>query len=156
MLNEIIIDLDEDVTEVTLKVKLDESYETMNAKFDQIESECCKYTQRLAVVRQELVQKRDNPPTETDHGDLYSETGSSIFTRTSGTSGKTFRSSKNRRKQERKKLRLKEGSPLEDMAIIHELHLLYSSMDFVLRMFFQFVQTSLALTFLNFLSNQRT
>lgn len=108
----------------------------MEDKLNQIENECCKYTQRLAVVRQDLLHKRDNPPTETDHGDLYSETGSSIFTRTTGTSGKTFRSSKNRRKQERKKLRLKEGSPLEDMAIIHELHQLYSSLDFVLRMLF--------------------
>ena len=107
----------------------------MEAKLEQVENECSKYTQRLSFVRQDLLYKRDLPPAETDHGDLYSETGSSIFTHTTGTSGKTFRSSKNRRKQERKKLRLKEGSPFEDMAIINELHVLYSSMSSVLRKF---------------------
>ncbi len=108
----------------------------MEGKLEQVGNECSKYTQRLSVVRQDLLYKRDHPPAETDHGDLYSETGSSIFTHTTGTSGKTFRSSKNRRKQERKKLRLKEGSPFEDMAIINELHVLYSSMSSVLRKFF--------------------
>ena len=105
----------------------------METKLDHIENECCKYSQRLAIVRQDLLHKRDNPPVETDHGDLYSETGSSIFTHTTGTSGRTYRSSKNRRKHERKKLRLKEGSPFEDMAIIHELHTLFSSIPSVLR-----------------------
>jgi elongator complex protein 1 len=109
----------------------------MEAKLEQVGNECNKYTQRLSIVRQDLLYKRDHPPAETDHGDLYSETGSSIFTHTTGTSasGRTFRSSKNRRKQERKKLRLKEGSPFEDMAIINELHVLFSSMASVLRKF---------------------
>ena len=115
----------------------------IESKLEHVESECCKYSQRLSVVRQDLLYKRDHPPVEMDHGDLYSETGSSIFTHTTGTSGKTFRSSKNRRKQERKKLRLKEGSPFEDMAIINELHLLYSSMASVLRMSIQPFQYSL-------------
>ena len=114
-------------------MKLSEAFEMIESKLEHVESECCKYSQRLSVVRQDLLYKRDHPPVEMDHGDLYSETGSSIFTHTTGTSGKTFRSSKNRRKQERKKLRLKEGSPFEDMAIINELHLLYSSLSSVLR-----------------------
>jgi hypothetical protein len=62
----------------------------------------------------------------------------SIFTRTTGTSalyGRTFRSSKNLRKQKRKKLRLKEGRPFEDVAIINGLHVLFSSMASVLRKF---------------------
>lgn len=121
--------------EETLTIALDEALQAMNSKLEHVESETCKYSQRLSVVRQELLYKRDNPPAETDHGDLYSETGSSIFTHTTGTSGKTFRSSKNRRKQERKKLRLKEGSPFEDMAIINELHILFSSMTSILRKF---------------------
>jgi elongator complex protein 1 len=121
--------------ETTLKTELEGAFQMMEGKLEQMGNEYSKYTQRLSVVRQDLLYKRDHPPAETDHGDLYSETGSSIFTHTTGTSGKTFRSSKNRRKQERKKLRLKEGSPFEDMAIINELHVLYSSMSSVLRKF---------------------
>lgn len=112
---------------------MNEAFQAMNTKLEQIETDCCKYTQRLVIVRQDLLHKRDHPPTETDHGDLFSETGSSIFTRTSGSSSKTFRSSRNRRKHEKKKLKLKEGSPFEDMAIIHELHLLYLSVAPILR-----------------------
>lgn len=119
--------LDEKLTK-----ELNDAFDLMGNKLDQIESECCKYADRLAVVQKELLKKKDNPA-EMEHCDLYSETGSSIFTQSTGTSGKTFRSSKNRRKLERKKLRLKEGSPFEDMAIINELHLLYSSMNSVLR-----------------------
>ncbi|KAK4012972.1 hypothetical protein OUZ56_025220 [Daphnia magna] len=119
--------------ETTLKNELNEAFQLIEAKLEQVEQECCKYSQRLSVVRQDLLYKRDHPPAETDHGDLYSETGSSIFTHSTGTSGRTFRSSKNRRKQERKKLRLKEGSPFEDMAIINELHVLYSSISTVLQ-----------------------
>ena len=118
--------------ETTLKCELDEAFRTMEVKLEHIQDECCKYAQRLTVVRQNLLHKLENPPAD-DHGDLYSETGSSIFTHSTGTSGKTFTSSKNRRKHERKKLRLKEGSPFEDLAIINELFLLYSSMNNVLR-----------------------
>ena len=74
-----------------------------------------------------------NPPSATDHSDLFSETGSSVFTG-SGTSAsdRTGRSSKNRRKLERKKLQLKEGTAFEDLAIVHHLHQLHSSVNNIL------------------------
>ncbi|KAH8307765.1 hypothetical protein KR044_012909, partial [Drosophila immigrans] len=59
--------------------------------------------------------------------DLLSDTSSmrsshySNGTRSTGT-GKTFRSSKNRRKHERKLLSLKPGNPFEDIALIDSLH----------------------------------
>ena len=107
----------------------------MEVKLEHLQNECCKYTDRLTVVRKNLLHKLENPQEDLDHGDLYSETGSSVFTHSTatGTSGKTFMSSKNRRKHERKKFRLKEGSPFEDLAIINELFVLYSSMNKLLR-----------------------
>ena len=105
----------------------------MQIKLEHIENECSRYTQRLTVVRNNLLYKLEHPQEDMDHGDLYSETGSSIFTHSTGTSGKTFMSSKNRRKHERKKFRLKEGSPFEDLAIINELFVLYSNMTTLLR-----------------------
>lgn len=107
----------------------------MHSKLTSLEEECCKCASRLTVVRQDLLYKLEHPTlmADTDHADLYSETGSSVFSHT--TSGKTSASAKNRRKHERKKLRLKEGSPFEDLAIIHHLHLLYLSVNPVLGMF---------------------
>ena len=119
-------------SETTLENELSEAIEAMHSKLNALEEECCKYASRLSVVRQDLLHKLENPPlvADTDHADLFSETGSSVFSHT--TSGKTSASSKNRRKHERKKLRLKEGSPFEDLAIIHQLHLLYSSVNVIL------------------------
>ena len=106
----------------------------MHIKLEQVEGECCQHVQRLLIVRRDLLHKMQNPPAEmmTDHGDLYSETGSSFFTHSTGTGTSSKRSSKNKRKHERKKLRLKEGSPFEDLAIIHELYVLYNSINGVL------------------------
>ena len=120
-------------SENTLKTELDEAFKSVEIKLEHIESEYCRYTQRLTVVRNNLLYKLEHPQEDMDHGDLYSETGSSIFTHSTGTSGKTFMSSKNRRKHERKKFRLKEGSPFEDLAIINELFVLYSNMSTLLR-----------------------
>lgn len=57
--------------------------------------------------------------------DLFSDTSSmnsSRFTGTSKGSGKSHRSSKNRRKHERKLLSLKEGNPFEDLALIDAIY----------------------------------
>lgn len=58
---------------------------------------------------------------------MFSDTSSinsSRFTGTSKGSGKSHRSSKNRRKHERKLLSLKEGNPFEDIALIDALYTL--------------------------------
>lgn len=85
---------------------------------------------RLSQVRKEKAEKLLNP----DNGnafdmdcDLYSDTTSMRSSQhTSGTrsSGKSFRSSKNRRKHERKLLNLKEGNAFEDIALIDALYTL--------------------------------
>uniref|UniRef100_A0A8C3XV19 Elongator complex protein 1 n=1 Tax=Chelydra serpentina TaxID=8475 RepID=A0A8C3XV19_CHESE len=85
-----------------------------------------RHRQRLLVVRE----LKEQAPDETPHcleADLLSET-SSIVT-ASDMSGKyshsnsriSARSSKNRRKAERKRHSLKEGSPLEDLALLEAL-----------------------------------
>uniref|UniRef100_A0AAG5CXA7 Elongator complex protein 1 n=1 Tax=Anopheles atroparvus TaxID=41427 RepID=A0AAG5CXA7_ANOAO len=59
--------------------------------------------------------------------DLFSDSStiaSSRHTSSTGRSGKSHRSSKNRRKHERKLLNLKEGNPFEDIALIDALHAL--------------------------------
>lgn len=86
-----------------------------------------KHRQRLAVVRREKREKMLNPDAE-DYDmecDLYSDTTSMRSSQhTGGTrgTGKSFRSSKNRRKHERKLLNLKEGNVFEDIALIDSLH----------------------------------
>lgn len=58
---------------------------------------------------------------------MFSDTSSvntSRYSTSSRGTGKTFRSSKNRRKHERKLLSLKEGNPFEDIALIDALYVL--------------------------------
>ena len=60
-----------------------------------------------------------------DDCDMFSDTSSMNSSRFSGTSkgsGKSHRSSKNRRKYARKLLNLKEGNPFEDIALVDALH----------------------------------
>lgn len=96
-----------------------------------------EYTQRLAAIRLERAsaarRAADNPDddhpnygmTDTD-ADAFSDTSSMRSSRFSGASsrgtGKTHRSSKNRRKHERKLLSLKPGNPFEDVALVDALH----------------------------------
>lgn len=82
---------------------------------------------RLLQVRKEKAEKLLNPDEEEYDMDcdLYSDTTSlrsSQHTRGTRSSSKSFRSSKNRRKHERKLLNLKEGNVFEDIALIDALH----------------------------------
>ncbi|KAH8359617.1 hypothetical protein KR093_007925 [Drosophila rubida] len=91
-----------------------------------------EYKQRLLDIRQRQASadKLDgvaNHDVDIDEVDLLSDTSSMHSSRYSGSSrstgtGKTFRSSKNRRKHERKLLSLKPGNPFEDIALIDALH----------------------------------
>ncbi|CAG4944114.1 unnamed protein product [Parnassius apollo] len=88
-----------------------------------------KYRSRLLELREN---KQNN---KVDHiyeafntnkdDDLYSDTGSTIAS--SSGSGRSYRSSKNRRKHQRKVASLKEGSQYEDVALIMTLHSLITS-----------------------------
>ncbi|XP_045501016.1 putative elongator complex protein 1 [Colias croceus] len=87
------------------------------------------YRDRLEVVR---VSKKNMParndiniPYYSRDYDLYSDFGSTIGSSTG--SSRSYRSSKNRRKHERKVASLKEGSQFEDTALVMALHTLVSS-----------------------------
>lgn len=87
-------------------------------------------TLRLRTIRDEK-ERRKTSGTDDDmdnaESDMFSDTSSmdsSKYTGSSKGTGKTFRSSKNRRKHERKLLNLKEGNKFEDIALIHSLYTL--------------------------------
>ncbi|XP_053559202.1 elongator complex protein 1 [Bombina bombina] len=120
-----------DILETNLKPALLDAQKNHMVFLDSQKTTFTRHRQRLAVVR-ELKEKArqgliDEDAPEGPESDLFSET-SSIMT-ASDTSGKyshsnsriSSRSSKNRRKAERKKHSLKEGSPLEDVALLEAL-----------------------------------
>nr|XP_034181462.1 putative elongator complex protein 1 [Osmia lignaria] len=102
-----------------------------------------QYKARLAIVRDNISQRNmksyndisDNELIYNNKGisDILSDT-SSVASSTSSQkskfstlSGRSYRSSKNRRKQERKFLNLKEGSTFEDLALIQALYQIVSN-----------------------------
>ncbi|KAG6444956.1 hypothetical protein O3G_MSEX003635 [Manduca sexta] len=93
---------------------------------DLIETNWCtfiRHRDRLEVVR---ANKIKNPIDVYDFyvnkdSDLYSDAGSTLASSSRGSS-RSYRSSKNRRKHERKVASLKEGSQYEDVALIMALH----------------------------------
>ncbi|XP_053318021.1 elongator complex protein 1 [Spea bombifrons] len=120
-----------DILETNLKPALLDAQRNHMLFLDGQKSLFTRHKHRLAVVRDLKEKARqgllDQEVTEGPDADLFSET-SSIMT-TSNMSSKyshsnsriSSRSSKNRRKAERKKHSLKEGSPLEDVALLEAL-----------------------------------
>ncbi|CAD6995585.1 putative elongator complex protein 1 [Ceratitis capitata] len=102
----------------------------LRQQFVDDEKQFLEYKQRLNDVRILAQQKRDGivngyDQCDIDEADLLSDTTSLRSSRYTGSSqgtGKTFRSSKNRRKHERKLLSLKPGNPFEDIALIDALY----------------------------------
>lgn len=82
----------------------------------------------MTTIRREQVERKqhDNYGGGGDDCDMFSDTTSLHSSRVSSTgsrnTAKTHRSSKNRRKHERKLLSLKPGNPFEDIALIDALH----------------------------------
>lgn len=94
-----------------------------------ITTERCQFTehtQRLFVVRQKKAEKLlSGFDDDVDNCDMFSDTSSmnsSRFTGSSKGSGRSHRSSKNRRKHERKLMSLKEGNPFEDIALVDAIY----------------------------------
>lgn len=111
-----------------------ENYNIIQEQIESNWSNFKKYRDRLFVVREE---KKLNPVenlydyfTNRD-SDLYSDVGSTLAS--SRGSSRSYRSSKNRRKHERKVASLKEGSQYEDVALVMTLHNLVTS-SFELRL----------------------
>uniref|UniRef100_A0A7N6F7N4 Elongator complex protein 1 n=1 Tax=Anabas testudineus TaxID=64144 RepID=A0A7N6F7N4_ANATE len=94
-----------------------------------------RHRTRLAVVREQKEKARldmlDEDGPDCPDAELYSE-ASSVMTNSKysqSNSRISSRSSKNRRKAERKKLSLKEGSPMEDRALMYALGEISTTVD---------------------------
>uniref|UniRef100_A0A3P8Z6L4 Elongator complex protein 1 n=1 Tax=Esox lucius TaxID=8010 RepID=A0A3P8Z6L4_ESOLU len=100
----------QDIIETNLKPALLEG-QMMTSFLEAQKAMFIRHKTRLAVVRETLLTQSCSVMTGSHAGSKYSHSNSRI----------SSRSSKNRRKAERKKLSLKEGSPLEDVALLHAL-----------------------------------
>ncbi|KAM6980821.1 elongator complex protein 1 [Aplochiton taeniatus] len=129
-----------DIIETNLKPALLEVCSSQSSFLETQRALFCRHKARLAVVR-ELKEKARLEQPDDDIADcgpeaeLYSEassvvTGSRAGSKYSQSNSRiSSRSSKNRRKAERKKLSLKEGSPLEDTALLHALAEILHNVD---------------------------
>ncbi|XP_031636716.1 putative elongator complex protein 1 [Contarinia nasturtii] len=84
-----------------------------------------KFVARLQTIRKEKAEKLLNGDVDDDDCDMFSDTtsmNSSRFTGGSRGTAKSFRSSRSKRKHERKLLSLKEGNPFEDIALIDVIY----------------------------------
>ncbi|KAM9330548.1 elongator complex protein 1 [Gastrophryne carolinensis] len=128
-----------DIIETHLKPAITEAHRNHMIFLDSQKTTFTRHKERLAVVR-ELKEKArqgllDDELPGGPESDLFSDT-SSIMT-ASDASGKyshsnsriSSRTSKNRRKAERKKHSLKEGSPLEDLALMEALGEIVRTVD---------------------------
>ncbi|KAL0974256.1 hypothetical protein UPYG_G00217790 [Umbra pygmaea] len=129
----------QDIIETNLKPALLEAFSSQTAFLETQRTMFIRHKTRLAVVR-ELKEKArlqllDEDVPDCPEAELYSEassamTGSHAGSKYSHSNSRiSSRSSKNRRKAERKKLSLKEGSPLEDAALLHAMAEVVQSVD---------------------------
>ncbi|KAF6124108.1 elongator complex protein 1 [Phyllostomus discolor] len=121
-----------DIIETNIKPSILEAQKNYMALLDSQTTTFSRHKKRLLVVRElkEQAQQRvhlDDDVAHAQESDLFSETSSVMSG--SNMSGKyshsnsriSARSSKNRRKAERKKHSLKEGSPMEELALLEAL-----------------------------------
>ncbi|XP_028315057.1 elongator complex protein 1 isoform X2 [Gouania willdenowi] len=124
-----------DITETNLKPALLEGVATQSAFLEAQVSTFCRHTTRLTVVREQKEKARldmlDEDGPDCADVDLYSEASSAMSGSkySQANSRVSSRSSKNRRKAERKKLSLKEGSPTEERALMFALSEIISTVD---------------------------
>lgn len=125
----------QDITETNLKPALLEAVSGQTLFLETQVSTFTRHRSRLGVVREQKERARmdmlDEDGPHCADAELYSE-ASSVMTgsKYSQSNSKiSSRSSKNRRKAERKKLSLKEGSPMEDRALVNALGELIITVD---------------------------
>ncbi|XP_047349459.1 putative elongator complex protein 1 isoform X1 [Vespa velutina] len=127
-----------DLIETHIKPGIQEHAEYTTAQIIKNKEDFEKYKARLIVVRTEMINKQTHIYDDTlndnilmsNNGindflsDISSVTGSIISkgSQSSIISKRSYRSSKNRRKQERKLLSMKEGSMFEDLGLMRALH----------------------------------
>ncbi|CAL4166380.1 unnamed protein product [Meganyctiphanes norvegica] len=133
-----------DLVDTNIKPGANEQHQFYSSEIERISKEFKDNLTRLAVVRQnkerEHLDLLEGKGEEQLDADLYSDTSTvtgmsysrSNATRSqtgSAASTRTYRSSKNRRKLERKKYSTKEGSAFEDLGLMAALHELMTSAD---------------------------
>ncbi|KAM3612355.1 uncharacterized protein V6R79_007268 [Siganus canaliculatus] len=125
----------QDITETNLKPALLEAVGTQTSFLEAHIATFTRHKTRLAVVREQKEKARldmlDDDAPDCPDAELYSE-ASSVMTGSKyshSNSRISSRSSKNRRKAERKKLSLKEGSPMEDKALMYALAEIITTVD---------------------------
>ncbi|XP_022615708.1 elongator complex protein 1 [Seriola dumerili] len=125
----------QDITETNLKPALLEAAGTQTVFLEAQVATFTRHRTRLAVVREQKEKARqdmlDEDGPDCPDAELYSE-ASSVMTGSKyshSNSRISSRSSKNRRKAERKKLSLKEGSPMEDRALMYALGEIITTVD---------------------------
>ncbi|PNF34889.1 hypothetical protein B7P43_G01410 [Cryptotermes secundus] len=124
-----------DMIETHVKPGIMEHLEQLTSQFMSAQKEFITYKSRLNVVRtnkeQRQIEEKDGDPLE--EYDIYSDTSSVMASTLHGShigsqvSMRSSRSSKNRRKLQRKMLSLKEGSVYEELALIRALHQLITA-----------------------------
>ncbi|XP_004848211.1 elongator complex protein 1 isoform X2 [Heterocephalus glaber] len=128
-----------DIIETNIKPSILEAQKNYMAFLDAQTTTFSLHKKRLLVVRELKEQAQQmNPDDEVPHSqesDLFSESssvgnGSEMSGKYSHSNSRiSARSSKNRRKAERKKHSLKEGSPLEDLALLEALNEVVQSIE---------------------------
>ncbi|XP_038147078.1 LOW QUALITY PROTEIN: elongator complex protein 1 [Cyprinodon tularosa] len=125
----------QDITETNLKPALLEAVNTQKGFLETQVATFIRHRSRLAVVREQKEKVRldmlDEEGPDCGDAELYSEASSvmSGSKYSQSNSRISSRSSKNRRKAERKKLSLKEGSPMEDRALMHAMSEIITAVD---------------------------
>lgn len=113
-------------TDEFVRLHLSDYANQLITKFSTDINQYTAYVQRLQKIRKDKTEKLLNGiEDDVDNCDMFSDTSSmnsSRFTGTSKGSGKSHRSSKNRRKHERKLLSLKVGNPFEDIALVDVIY----------------------------------
>ncbi|XP_006864750.1 PREDICTED: elongator complex protein 1 [Chrysochloris asiatica] len=122
-----------DIIETNIKPSILEAQKNHMAFLNSQTATFSRHKKRLLVVRELKKQAQENLGDEGPHGqesDLFSETSSVVSGSYSHSNSRiSARSSKNRRKAERKKHSLKEGSPLEDLALLEALNEVVQSIE---------------------------
>ncbi|XP_051018144.1 elongator complex protein 1 [Acomys russatus] len=128
-----------DIIETSVKPSILEAQKNYMAFLDSQTATFIRHKNRLLVVRELKNQAPqvhvDNEVAHGPESDLFSETssimsGSEMSSKYSHSNSRiSARSSKNRRKAERKKYSLKEGSPLEGLALLEALSEVVQSID---------------------------
>ncbi|XP_065333711.1 elongator complex protein 1 [Cloeon dipterum] len=117
-----------------LRFEIVNQLSSLLSDIDAAQEQVAQQSSRLLVVRVDKAKRIEEGDefANLPECDMFSDTSSirgSTKSRSSGASshgsGRTYRSSKNKRKHERKLLSLKEGSPYEDLALVRALYELY-------------------------------